>query len=373
MARRRKKYTSSDNTLSSQEENISYNPDEFEDIELPTEPPGEEHNGDSVEDMTSQDVSSLLSAKDHLVDRLLFTQTTQAFSAESGTKMYGFENIVGVGISEKIIDNQFTGRQCVTVYVVAKAGQDQIAPQALVPKAVNGIPTDVVATGELHAFPHRGRYRPSPGGVSVGHYQITAGTLGCLVRRGNALYILSNNHVLANINSGEIGDPILQPGPFDGGQIPNDVIAQLSEYVPILFDGQANVVDCALAQASPSLVTPLSKCFGSISSIPQAAQRFQVVKKCGRSTQLTRGIITDVNATVRVGYGTAGSALFQDQIIILGIPFIAPFSAPGDSGSLVLNEFTNRPAGLLFAGSFTHTIANKIENALSLLNVSIVS
>jgi hypothetical protein len=43
------------------------------------------------------------------------------------------------------------------------------------------------------------RHRPLKIGVSVGHVDVTAGTLGCFVREpeGEGTFILSNNHVLA--------------------------------------------------------------------------------------------------------------------------------------------------------------------------------
>src|SRR3989449_7150169 len=78
------------------------------------------------------------------------------------------------------------------------------------------------------------RIRPAPGGVSIGHIQITAGTLGILARRNGRPVILSNNHVLANQNAGRVGDPILQPGPADGGRL-QDTIARLVDFVPIQF------------------------------------------------------------------------------------------------------------------------------------------
>src|ERR1039458_303938 len=61
---------------------------------------------------------------------------------------------------------------------------------------------------------HQERNRPLRIGGSVGHYKITAGTLGCFVLPlgGGALHILSNNHVLADENHGKAGDAILQPG-----------------------------------------------------------------------------------------------------------------------------------------------------------------
>lgn len=311
-------------------------------------------------------------AKKKLEKKLLLDAGPKAFMAEAGTKSYGFENITGVGISEKLVSNKFSGEPCITVYVVAKAPGHQVMKEALVPKKIDGVATDVIATGEFHAFPHRGRYRPASGGVSVGHYQITAGTLGCLVRRNGNAYILSNNHVLANSNNASIGDPILQPGPYDGGQNPSDRIARLSDFEQVKFGNQVNFMDAAIAETTLSYVQPTNMCIGKINSQPLDCFRFLIVKKCGRTTQFSRGIVSDCDATVRVGYGSAGSAIFQDQIIILSFPSV-PFSSPGDSGSLILAEFLNRPVGLLFAGSFTHTIANKIGPVLSRFNVKIVS
>lgn len=358
---------------------VGFNPDEFEEVELPTEAAPEEDIGEFAEvDLSGIEADAhpsseaLEAARAQLEQQLLLGVTERAMAAESGTDSHGFENIVGVGISEKLVGDRLTNQPCVTVYVVAKVSPESIDPAALVPAEVNGVPTDVVATGEFHAQPHRGRYRPAPGGVSIGHYKITAGTLGCLVRRGKALYILSNNHVLANSNMGKIGDPILQPGPFDGGKIPADVIAKLSQFVPIQFGGPVNHVDCAIAQTSPKLVTPLNKCFGRISASPVPCRRDLLVQKCGRTTQFTRGRIIDCNATVRVNYGPSGAALYQNQIIVVSLT-PPPFSAGGDSGSLIVSTQGKRPVGLLFAGSATHTIANPIGAVLSALHVTIVA
>ncbi len=57
---------------------------------------------------------------------------------------------------------------------------------------------------------------------------MTAGTLGCLVKKDHEYYILSNNHVLANENEAYMGDPILQPDPYDGEDL-EDRIAYLDK------------------------------------------------------------------------------------------------------------------------------------------------
>lgn len=317
--------------------------------------------------------AKLMPAKKALEQRLIFDVAEEAMSAESGTDKYGPENIVGVGISHKIRGDVLTNEQCITVYVVAKVDKEMVTASATIPEEVNGVPTDVVATGELHALPFKGRYRPAPGGVSVGHFKITAGTLGCLVKKGASLCVLSNNHVLANSNSAAIGDPILQPGPIDGGKVPADVIAKLLQFVPIKFGGPPNKVDCAIAKVtSNNIVTALEKCYGKIKLPVVPCQLNLLVKKCGRTTQFTRGRITDCNATLKVNYGV-GIATFQNQIIIQSLNPPAQFSAGGDSGSLIVTDQTSQPVGLLFAGSATHTIANPISAVLAALGVTIVT
>ena len=354
-------------------------PEEFEEPELPTEaPPSPEEEFEEIDLETGargipSPTKELIYAKQQLEKRLLLEVTDRVLATESGTDAYGFENIVGVGISEKIAAGKSTGKPCVTVYVVAKKPKDMIEKEALVPDEINGIPTDVRAVGEIRVFPNKGRYRPAPGGVSIGHCWGPTGTMGCLVRRGRRLYILSNNHVIARSNWAVPGAPIIQPGRADGGTI-KDTIAILSEFVPIKFFGPVNHVDCAIAQALPRLVTPKNKCFGKISADPVSCRLGTDVKKCGRTTQEgTIGRITDCNLTVRVyGYGLFGLkwALFQDQIVIKP-KTNEQFSAPGDSGSLIITDAGSRPVGLLFAGSSSLTIANPITAVLKELKVTI--
>ena len=354
-----------------------FKPGEFEEVELPgVEALAEAEEFEDVDVVMSSlgtrvSVDKLLPAKEQLAKKLILDVADEAFSAESGTDTHGFENIVAVGISEKTVAGWMTATPCVTVFVAAKVPLDEVSPGARVPKEVGGFPTDVVEIGEVSAFPFKGRYRPAPGGVSVGHFKITAGTISCLVKKGNGLFILSNNHVLANVNKGAIGDPVTQPGPFDGGKVPADVIAKLSAFVPIKFPGP-NFVDCAIAQTSPSLVSPLDKAYGKIKLPVVPAVLNMLVKKCGRTTQFTRGRVTAVAATVNVSYGTAGVATFQNQIIIQSLN-ANPFSAGGDSGSLIVTDVTQQPTGLLFAGSTTHTIANPIQAVLAALGVTIVT
>lgn len=212
--------------------------------------------------------------------------------------------------------------------------------------------------------------RPVPIGVSTGHPDITAGTIGCRVTKGGTVYALSNNHVYANENLASIGDSVLQPGTYDDGVDPDDAIGTLYEFEPIVFHPRArNTIDAAIALATTDMLdnaTP-SGGYGTPNSTTAAAYVNQLVKKYGRTTILTEGKVYALNATVRVGY-SSGTARFVGQIVITP----GDFSAGGDSGSLIVtDDEACNPVGLLFAGSSSYTIANPIDEVLGAFGVTI--
>ena len=109
--------------------------------------------------------------------------------------------------------------------------------------------------------------------------------------------------------------------------------------------------------------------YGIPNSETTSADLGMAVQKYGRTTGLTAGAITGINATVRVRY-SSGSARFVGQIII------GPggFSAGGDSGSLVViqnGKNARKPVGLLFAGSTSFTVANPIDPVLTRFGVTV--
>ncbi|UTW11580.1 S1 family peptidase [Marinobacterium rhizophilum] len=251
------------------------------------------------------------------------------------------------------------------------------------PRNLAGIPVQLEVTGRAIALfsnepDPAARYpRPVPIGISAGHPDVTAGTIGARVKddAGN-LYALSNNHVFADSNDTRVHkDSVMQPGSLDGGTLPADKIGSLYDYVPIDFSGGDNIVDAAIALTDSDLLgtATLSNGYGTPSSDTQAAFLDQPVQKCGRTTGCTSGRVTEISVTLNVCYeGTllvcSKYALFTDQI---GID-PGTFSAGGDSGSLIVTDDADRnPVALLFAGSSTRTFANPIDAVLSSFNVSI--
>jgi len=274
-------------------------------------------------------------------------------------------NVVGCGIGEKIKSGLFTGRICLKVYVEKKLPKKELSKSDLVPEKLSPVETDVEEVGKIVPLGNTGRYRPALGGVSLGHYRITAGTFGCLVtdKKNNKIFILSNNHVLANSNNAKKGDPILQPGPYDGGRRPKDTIASLEKWIEIKFGEESNLVDAALARPkNVQLVRPEIMLIGIPRGIGKAKLGMSI-QKSGRTTGYTTGKIKDTHATVKINFNRK-VALFRNQILTTNI------SQGGDSGSLVL-DMRKRAVGLLFAGSEMVTVLNPISEVLKPLDVEL--
>jgi hypothetical protein len=333
---------------------------EFDDSKAPVEDLAEvEEISEGPEVMSVPD--GLFEARDALEKRMGgFDAVVGALAEPSERPSANWANIVGWGVGEKTVGGRHTGELAVKIYVVEKVAASEVQSECLAPEEIAGVPTDVEEVGEITALSFRGRYRPAPGGSSVAHTRVTAGTLGCLVvRNNNHLCMLSNNHVLANSNNAKSGDWILQPGPADGGRDPRDRVGILEYFERIAFGGVArNYVDAAVGWTAFRLCSPRHHCY-RINTRPLAPRLLMPVRKCGRTTQHTLGIILGLGANIRVGYGSAGVALFTNQVVIRGIG--RDFSAPGDSGSLVVSAGSRQPTALLFAGGGGYTIANPIQ------------
>jgi hypothetical protein len=353
----------------------------FEDVDFSTAPEeaAPEFTAESLGVVGGEsDFKALLAAQAELEDRLLVApEHAMAATADSG--VYGLGNIVGIGIGEKEVDGYPTGQLAVKVFVKEKLSASDVASEALVPNTLGGVPTDVDCVGEVRSQMFTARLRPAPGGVSIGNCRmVMAGTLGCLVSRGNQLFILSNNHVLALVNTSPLGTPIPQPGRIDGGVCPADVIARLAAFIPINFAaGVCNFVDAAIAQTSPNLVDRRILRPGGIRqrlAAPIVAPVLNMfVHKSGRTTQYRRGLIDAVNVTVNVSYAPLGGvARFCRQFRVKGTA--GAFSDAGDSGSLVTRVDGNNPVGLLFAGNAqqNQTFCNPIGPVLAAFGVNIV-
>ena len=215
------------------------------------------------------------------------------------------------------------------------------------------------------------------------------GTLGALVVRGGTQYILSNNHVLARTDlapkpvSGQIGEPIIQPGLVDTATCTPSgarTVANLSDFYN-LETGTGTKIDAAIAKVIPGNVDssgnilylgPPDANGVPVPAPPHAgtgvtATLSMPVAKSGRATGLTCSTVMAVAVNTSVQYqkgcgsGTKFSVSYTNQVDIAG----GSFSAAGDSGSLVVSQANADPVALMYAGSDTDTVGNPVSDVLS--------
>lgn len=329
------------------------------------------------------------------IDRFLNLNRNKVFQTS--------DNIVGVGKGFKIKNGKHTDKPAVIVFVKKKLPENDLKRGEKVPPKIYDLDTDVIEVGDLRLLSRTDYVRPAPPGVSIGHYKISAGTFGAVVKdkRTKKPLILSNNHVLANSSDGrdgrcKIGDPIFQPGPYDGGT-EAQLIGYLERFVPILREYShsscpkaaalekignnfiqmirphykmslfkktsiQNVVDAALARPiSNDVITSEILGLGKVKGVREAESGMRLYKS-GRSSGINNAVVKAQAATLKINMGDNEEVVFTDQIVT------GPMASPGDSGSLVLDK-DNYAVGLLFAGSESSTIINRIQNVMDLLDI----
>jgi hypothetical protein len=288
--------------------------------------------------------------------------------------------VQGLGIGDKLTHGEPTGELALRVYVEKKkptANVDHPVPKVVVVPGVGEGITDVIELGRIVPELFTERVRPAMPGSGLGHTAVTVGTFGCLVRKkgdANGLYVLSNAHVLANEGIAVPGDGILQPGSVDGGTVDEDSFARLSDFVPFEFTETSfpNLVDAAIAKvrrrtwAGPKLrildIAP--------AGVSKTVRRGMHIKKVGRTTDYTTGVIADVHLRLALKYHRRsgpgrGRVGFRDQVLC------TRYSAGGDSGSVILNS-NDKIVGLHFAGAASGSVFNRITHVLELLDIEVV-
>lgn len=280
------------------------------------------------------------------------------------------------------------GQPALLVVTDEREGLAALSTAELLPRSLQGLPVvlrDV--PGRLHAAaylpraqsqaltPEQEALNPVVLGAQVqngsaderqGGYGV--GTLGAFAQdaEGNTV-LLSNNHVIAAENGGEVGDAIYQ-AQRDRGR----VVASLAAWAPISLSAP-NRVD--IASATLDADTAFRNAFLPLRNRPEpagvVAPRVGArVFKVGRTSGLTFGSVTATSARVpSVGYGI-GSAAFEGSVIIEGQGG-STFSAPGDSGSGIF-DLRGRLLGFLYAGDGTITLACPAQEALDALSLTLV-
>src|SRR5436309_578378 len=147
------------------------------------------------EDLSRDSIpKQLLTAKESAVAQFLKPTELPARTAAFAVSSRPQQNVVGVGLGYKTTEGKPTDIRAVRIYVVRKLPKDAIPEHFLLPKAIEGIETDVIETGRFLPLPAtvplaQQRLRPAKPGCSVG-FQFTgakagwlmAGTFGAVVQ-----------------------------------------------------------------------------------------------------------------------------------------------------------------------------------------------
>lgn len=293
--------------------------------------------------------------------------------------------VIGVDIGEKVTAGRPTGKAAIVVYVCAKG------PQHLqqIPAEVGGVPTDVVAESIVL---HRARLSQTEpvvaerhpvlrGGISIGPARsfrvvppevekageyVIAGTLGAFVTtttEPRKVLGLTTFHVGCVDDSWSVGDEFVHPSRVDGGVPGADQVAVLDRAA------LAGSVSAAGLRMGPRPFRAEVLDIGAITGTAQAAIG-STVRKYGRTTGLTHGMVASTDATVKLDFGDGiGVRTLRDQIRVRSAE---RFGDHGDSGA-VLVDADNRVVGLYVAGSGSTGFANPVEPVLRQLDVELLT
>ena len=319
-------------------------------------------------------------------------------------------NITSVGVGYRMKDGQPTDELAIQFTVERKLAPEALALEQLSPlpttiTAPDGteIPVDVLERSyrtnyriltsldeEASLAPERlsagdqrrSRLATIRPGISISHVAGSAGTFGAVVydQLNGTPYVLSNWHVLQG-PTGAVGDNIVQPGPWDDGNIETNVMGRLVRS----HLGLAG--DCAISSIIGRKLDPKVL---ELDVIPKRVARVALrdaVVKSGRTTGVTYGIVTRVGVTVNVNYGgSAGMAQiggFEIAVNPKKPPVDGEVSSGGDSGSLWMIDTRGQDrdvaVGLHFAGetdpdpAAEHAMACNIDSVLKKLKIAFAS
>jgi endonuclease G len=325
--------------------------------------------------------SNATPAQDRLVASLRQYIRTQ------GPELLRDPNVSSVGIGYKIKDGTREKKLALQFTVDSKVEPEALGAlgTALLPESVTvdgiEVPTDVIERSykadfrvvtEANSPQRKTRLDPVLPGVSVGHVEVSAGTVGCIVfdRADGTPYALSNWHVLHG-PAGELGEDVVQPGPHDDNRIARNRIGVLKRsHLGVAGDcAVTTIVDRGFTQEICELgVAPEE--LGE----PELGDK---VIKSGRTTGVTHGLVRRIDTIAKINYGgSVGETVigcFEIGPDPENLPADGEISRGGDSGAVWLFKGSNgKPskivAGLHFGGE---SGANPDEHALACLPSSV--
>jgi endonuclease G, mitochondrial len=291
------------------------------------------------------------------------------FIRTRGAEYLKDKNISSVGVGYKRTGDKPTNELAIQFTVREKAVPESLFRLGTVeiPRSFTignvEVPTDILErefkveyrlVSEAAGSERKKRLDPIQPGASVAHTKETAGTIGCLVfdRADGTPYILSNWHVLHGPD-GDIGDEIVQPGPFDDNR------THLNRLGVLVRSHLGHAGDCAVATVEGRAMEANIIDLGVKVDKLGEPELGDAVIKSGRTTGVTRGVVTRVHVITTIDYGgSVGDQEvggFEIGVDENHVPDNGEVSMGGDSGAVWLfvsktGKASNVMAGLHFAG-----------------------
>lgn len=286
--------------------------------------------------------------------------------------------VVGVGVGFRVTAGQVTDDITFRIYVRRKRPLAEVPPEERIPSVIGGVPTDVTIPfggSEIqirNVAPSLDRKVSTlVGGVAISYDDSPGqGTLGCFAKpKSNSAVtvLLTNQHVVYQSVTGTgPGELVGQPDISCCWCCKTGVIGRA-------LDGQrGGTVDCAIVRLNDKrppvqrlpgvgkdangrnedLITEVASPV-PVAGLPSAVFIGEKVRKLGRSTGPTVGVVHDLHCPLTVDPGEPDQVDYDDQFIIrpeeggavLGDGKLN-FAIDGDSGAVVINRF-NQVVGLL--------------------------
>ncbi|AKF86653.1 hypothetical protein MFUL124B02_30915 [Myxococcus fulvus 124B02] len=328
-------------------------------------------------------------------------------------RLFRIPGVTCVAVGPKQRGDTPTGTLSIIVYVEEKKPSRELAPEALIPPFIEGVPTDVlrmrpVVTLSGPAPSLDGNGKVLHGGVSVlsAAHDLTNGSIGCfVVKPGDPHhYFLTNQHVVLPLNDegpldGEVRASGMGCSSCTAARVGKVVAARVVTPVPTTLprmeaptlDKDYDVhVDAALVQLDPGTkwrarsvtresvpydvtgddeLIDLYKLYKDKNGngIEDADEKDKAVRaqnirvfKVGSTTDFTEGFLESVHGTfihpvqppknAPTGDYSAYKITFQHQLIVRNLVTKEPFADHGDSGSALLRSDNRKVLGILWGG-----------------------
>jgi hypothetical protein len=298
-----------------------------------------------------------------------------AIKARHAKALRKYPNVCGLGVGFKVKKGKRINTLALRVYVTQKVPKPRLKPADRLPATIEGLPVDVIVREPVfllfdptHPAPeHAARHVVLRGGISLGVEGRTGTLGGSTFENGSLLDVMLTNWHVTCVEVNCSAGSGLQPSVFDGtgqerpvGNVLRSVLDERVDCAILSLNGVAFLERTVLG------VGPLG--------VPVAAELGMAVQKVGRTTGLTTGTITDIDADVDVSNasGGGGSTIHHEgQIEFEGDDGMIQ---KGDSGSLLL-EMNGNVVGLCYAGTSDGDKGDAchIQDVLNALSINLKS